>query len=144
MELDSVVGRQVRHGCPRAINSKSEAAFSGEKKKIALAARASVVGKPIVSTSAAQHKSSRRQCKPGRQQPQRVGKKIYCEWSGGFIVREEPSGAACMLGGLWPCGLDGGAPPLPVSSGPVQPCGCFTPSVEGEVVVPVLFGEFCA
>jgi hypothetical protein len=57
---------------------------------------------------------------------------------------EEPSGAACMFGGLWPCGLDAGAPPLPVSSGPVHPCGCFTPFVEGDVFAPELSGALCA
>jgi hypothetical protein len=56
----------------------------------------------------------------------------------------EPSGAACMFGGLWPCGLDAGAPPLPVSSGPVHPCGWFTPFVDGDVVASELSGALCA
>src|ERR1700731_1323060 len=40
------------------------------------------------------------------------------------IVLEDPSGAACMPGGDWPCGLSAGAPPVVVSRGPVEPCGC--------------------
>jgi hypothetical protein len=46
-----------------------------------------------------------------------------------------------MPGGLWPCGLSGGAPPTPVSVGPVQPCGCFSPLTSGAerpVLYPVL------
>ena len=31
--------------------------------------------------------------------------------SGPEIVLSEPSGAACMLGGVCPCGLSAGAPP---------------------------------
>jgi hypothetical protein len=69
---------------------------------------------------------------------------IYSPASGDFVDLEEPSGAACMFGGLWPCGLDAGAPPLPVSSGPVHPWGCSAPLVEGEVVVPVPSGAVCA
>ncbi len=34
-----------------------------------------------------------------------------------------PPGAGCMSGGVPPCGLVGGAPPVPVDSGPVKPCG---------------------
>ena len=51
--------------------------------------------------------------------------------SGAAVVFEEPSGAGCIPGGDWPCGLSGGAPPVPVSIGPVQPCGCFWPFVSG-------------
>ena len=40
------------------------------------------------------------------------------------IVFEDPSGADCMPGGVSPCGLEAGAPPLlPVVIGPVGPCG---------------------
>ena len=61
--------------------------------------------------------------------------------SGATVVFEEPSGAACIPGGDWPCGLEGGAPPVPVSIGPVQPCGCFWPFVSGTGVWvrPVLY-----
>ena len=45
-------------------------------------------------------------------------------------VLEDPSGAACMPGGVWPCGLSAGAPPEPVSKGPVRPWGCICPSWE--------------
>ena len=38
--------------------------------------------------------------------------------SGATVVFEEPSGAGCIPGGDWPCGLSGGAPPVPVSIGP--------------------------
>lgn len=44
-----------------------------------------------------------------------------------------------MAGGVSPWGLAAGAPPLPVESGPVEPCGCFTPFVSGDIVVPVLW-----
>jgi hypothetical protein len=37
------------------------------------------------------------------------------------IVLSEPSGAACIPGGVCPCGLEAGAPPVPVSRGPVRP-----------------------
>ena len=40
------------------------------------------------------------------------------------IVFDDPSGADCMPGGVSPCGLEAGAPPLlPVVIGPVGPCG---------------------
>ena len=39
-----------------------------------------------------------------------------------------------MPGGLWPCGLSGGAPPEVVLIGPVQPCGCSWPLASGAVV----------
>src|ERR1041385_39361 len=58
--------------------------------------------------------------------------------SGETTVLPEPSGAGCMPGGLWPCGLSGGAPPVPVLIGPVLPCGCFSPTVSGVCVRPVL------
>ena len=39
----------------------------------------------------------------------------------------EPFGAACIPGGVSPCGLEAGAPPVDlVSIGPVFPCGCVT------------------
>ena len=57
------------------------------------------------------------------------------------MVFEEPSGAGCIPGGDWPCGLSGGAPPVPVSIGPVQPCGCFWPFVSGVWVRPVLYTD---
>jgi hypothetical protein len=59
-----------------------------------------------------------------------------------IIVLLEPSGAACMPGGVCPCGLSAGAPPVPVSRGPVGPCGCVTPFMSGgSTVRPVLCGE---
>src|SRR6478736_2914435 len=61
--------------------------------------------------------------------------------SGAVVVFDEPSGAACMPGGLCPCGLAAGEPPLPVSIGPVQPCGCFCPIVSGVCVRPVLWPD---
>jgi hypothetical protein len=61
----------------------------------------------------------------------------YSLW-GATIDFDEPSGAACMAGGVSPCGLAAGAPPLPVERGPVWPCGCLTPFVPGDIVVPVL------
>lgn len=58
------------------------------------------------------------------------------------IVLFEPSGAACIPGGVCPCGLEAGAPPVPVSTGPVGPCGCVTPFMSGgSTVRPVLCGE---
>ncbi len=43
------------------------------------------------------------------------------------VVLSEPFGAACMPGGVSPCGLAAGAPPLDlVFIGPVCPCGCIT------------------
>ena len=42
------------------------------------------------------------------------------------IVLSEPFGADCIPGGVSPWGLDAGAPPDLVSSGPVFPCGCVT------------------
>jgi hypothetical protein len=44
-----------------------------------------------------------------------------------MMVLEDPWGAACMPGGVCPCGLSAGAPPEPVSKGPVRPCGCVWP-----------------
>lgn len=39
----------------------------------------------------------------------------------------EPFGAACIPGGVSPCGLEAGAPPVDlVSIGPVLSCGCVT------------------
>ena len=67
---------------------------------------------------------------------------------GSTTVFVDPSGAACMPGGLCPCGLSGGAPPDLVSSGPVQPCGCNWPfSSGGErpvVVFTSVFDSACA
>jgi len=57
------------------------------------------------------------------------------------MVFDEPSGAGCIPGGVWPCGLPAGAPPLLVSTGPVGPCGCCAPFVSGETDGPVLCGE---
>jgi hypothetical protein len=37
------------------------------------------------------------------------------------MVLDAPPGAGCMSGGVPPCGLVAGAPPVPVESGPVQP-----------------------
>src|SRR4029450_12674001 len=56
--------------------------------------------------------------------------------SGPEIVFDEPSGAACMLGGVCPCGLSAGAPPVPVVIGPVGPCGCTWP-LSFNSVLPV-------
>lgn len=42
-------------------------------------------------------------------------------FAGAVVVLDDPSGAACMPGGLWPWGLSAGAPPDPVLIGPVQP-----------------------
>lgn len=56
--------------------------------------------------------------------------------AGAVVVLDDPSGAACMPGGLWPWGLSAGAPPDPVLIGPVQPCGCSWPFSSG--------GVFCA
>jgi len=56
------------------------------------------------------------------------------------MVFDEPSGAACIPGGVWPCGLSAGAPPDFVSSGPVFPCGCAGPCFSGMIVRPV---EYC-
>jgi hypothetical protein len=59
-----------------------------------------------------------------------------------IIVLFEPSGAACIPGGVCPCGLSAGAPPVPVSRGPVGPCGWVTPFMSGgSTVRPVLCGE---
>src|SRR5262245_20733138 len=52
------------------------------------------------------------------------------------IVFDDPSGAACMPGGVWPCGLSAGAPPWPVVIGPVGPCGCIWP-LSFNSVLPV-------
>ena len=42
-------------------------------------------------------------------------------------VLSEPFGAACMPGGVSPCGLEAGAPPFDlVLIGPALPCGCIT------------------
>ena len=56
------------------------------------------------------------------------------------MVFDEPSGAACIPGGVWPCGLSARAPPDFVSSGPVFPCGCAGPCFSGMIVRPV---EYC-
>jgi hypothetical protein len=44
----------------------------------------------------------------------------------------DPSGVACIRGGVSPCGLSGGAPPDPVLSGPAFPCGDGCPCAGGE------------
>jgi hypothetical protein len=54
-------------------------------------------------------------------------------FSGATTAFVDPSGAACIPGGLWPCGLSGGAPPDCVLIGPVQPCGCNWPLASGGV-----------
>jgi hypothetical protein len=70
-------------------------------------------------------------------------KRDYCARSGGDLMDfDEPSGAACMFGGVSPCGLDSGAPPLPVLSGPVEPCGWLAPLLVGGFVGSL--PEFCA
>lgn len=65
---------------------------------------------------------------------------------GSTIVFEDPSGAACIEGGVCPCGLSAGAPPEPVSSGDERPSVApFSPSiVGGRTVRPVLSGESVA
>ena len=55
--------------------------------------------------------------------------------AGAVVVFDDPSGAACIPGGLWPWGLSAGAPPEPVLIGPVQPCGCAWPFSSGGVWV---------
>ena len=57
------------------------------------------------------------------------------------MVLDEPPGACCMFGGVPPCGLVAGAPPVPVESGPVQPWGWSWPLSSGNTVRPVLYGE---
>jgi hypothetical protein len=57
------------------------------------------------------------------------------------MVLDAPPGAGCMSGGVPPCGLAAGAPPVPVESGPVQPCGWSWPFVSGNTLRPVLYGE---
>ena len=47
----------------------------------------------------------------------------------------EPCGADCIPGGVSPCGLEAGAPPDLVSSGPVFPWGCVTLLLECVFVV---------
>jgi len=64
--------------------------------------------------------------------------------SGSTMVFDEPSGADCMPGGDWPCGLEAGAPPVVVLSGPVQPCGCNCPFVSGDTVRPVVVSGLSA
>jgi hypothetical protein len=59
-----------------------------------------------------------------------------------LVDLDEPSGAACIVGGVSPCGLDGGAPPLPVVIGPVEPCGWPAPLVVGDFIGSL--PEFCA
>jgi hypothetical protein len=63
------------------------------------------------------------------------------EGEGSTMVLDAPPGAGCMVGGVPPCGLPAGAPPVPVVSGPVQPCGCSWPLLLGNTVRPVLYGE---
>src|ERR1700742_3877603 len=61
--------------------------------------------------------------------------------SGPEIVLSDPSGAACMPGGVCPCGLSAGAPPpVPVVIGPVGPCGCIWP-LSFNSVLPVECSE---
>lgn len=60
---------------------------------------------------------------------------------GSTMVFAAPPGAGCMSGGVPPCGLAAGAPPDPVESGPVQPCGWSWARVSGNTVRPVLQGE---
>src|SRR3954454_2972197 len=64
----------------------------------------------------------------------RANRRCAPYFRGSTTVLDDPSGAACMPGGLWPCGLSGGAPPEEVSIGPVQPCGCSWPLASGAVV----------
>jgi hypothetical protein len=70
-----------------------------------------------------------RHWRKGRRLP--LADRIYL--SGATIVLLDPSGAACMPGGLWPWGLSAGAPPDCVLIGPVQPCGCNWPFCSGGV-----------
>jgi hypothetical protein len=48
------------------------------------------------------------------------------------LCPEDHSGATCIAGGVSPCTLDAGAPPAPVSRGPVGPCGWTC----GELLAP--------
>jgi hypothetical protein len=57
---------------------------------------------------------------------------------GATTVLFDPSGAACIPGGLWPCGLSAGAPPDCVLIGPVQLCGCNWPLSSGAVRPPAI------
>jgi hypothetical protein len=56
-----------------------------------------------------------------------------------FGASAAPGEVACMLGGVSPCGLSGGAPPEPVLTGPVCPCGegCCFPRAWGSEAAPV-------
>src|SRR3982074_2370849 len=60
---------------------------------------------------------------------------------GSTIDLDAPPGAGCMSGGVPPCGLDAGAPPVPVVSGPVHPWGWSWPLLSGNTARPVLCGE---
>jgi hypothetical protein len=55
------------------------------------------------------------------------GPGLIFAYFGSTTLFDEPSGAACMVGGDCPWGLAAVAPPLPVVIGPVQPCGCSCP-----------------
>ena len=58
------------------------------------------------------------------------------------MVLDAPPGAGCMSGGVPPCGLSAGAPPVPVEFGPVQPCGWSWPLLSGNTVRPVTVAMF--
>jgi hypothetical protein len=71
-----------------------------------------------------------------------LGTELLAYFSGSTTVLVDPSGAACIPGGLWPCGLSAGAPPEDVLIGPVQPCGCNWPLSSGGVRPVLEFKEF--
>lgn len=72
----------------------------------------------------------------------RIRRRALRYLSGSTAVLVDPSGAGCIPGGLWPCGLSAGAPPDLVSSGPVQPCGCNRPLSSGAERPVAVFKSF--
>jgi hypothetical protein len=54
---------------------------------------------------------------------------------------DAPPDVGCMGGDVPPCGLSAGAPPEPVSSGPIHPFRLQLALVVGPHVRPVLLGE---
>ena len=101
---------------------------------------------PVRSQRAARCSPARHisDCLPAAR-PETAGVSSREIYLGSTIVFDDPSGAACILGGVCPCGLSAGAPPDPVSFGEGRPSGdCFSPSiVGGRTVRPVLSGESC-